>query len=166
MIPANWRRISTERVRRFLRVGLVAIMGFTVAISSASAQNARQTDVAVAYVTAGYLGYDYSVHGWNAQLSAQRTRRWALVGEFGYERENPNHRGWAGLSGGRLGWRPATRVSPFWQILVGGLHETGGWKSEGNNQLPCRPTGWGHDLDGHAAFRGANPGRPAIRNIR
>ena len=142
MIPANWRRVSTERLRRFLTGGLVVTMGFTVAISSASAQNARQTDVAVAYVTAGYLGYDYSVHGWNVQLSAQRTRRWTLVGEFGYERENPNHRGWAGLSGGRFGWRPATRVSPFWQILVGGLHETGvGYRKQTINSLAVQPGG-------------------------
>jgi hypothetical protein len=141
MIPASWRRVSTERLRRFLTVGLVATMGFTVGISSASAQNARQTDVAVAYVTAGYLGYDYSVHGWNAQFSAQRTRRWTLVGEFGYERENPNHRGWAGLSGGRFGW-PATRASPFWQILVGGLHETGaGYEKETMNSLVVQPGG-------------------------
>lgn len=142
MIPANWRLVSTERLRRFLTVGLVATMGFTVAISSASAQNARQTDVAVAYVKAGYLGYDYSVHGWNAQLSAQRTQRWTLVGEFGYERENPNRRGWAGLGGGRFGWRPATRVSPFWQILVGGLHETGaGYRKETMNSLVVQPGG-------------------------
>ena len=142
MIPANWRRVSTARLRRFLTGGLAVTMGFTVAISSASAQNARQTDVAIAYVTAGYLGYDYSVQGWNVQLSAQRTRRWTLVGEFGYERENPNRRGWAGLGGGRFGRRLATRVSPFWQILVGGLHETGvGYRKETINSLAVQPGG-------------------------
>ena len=75
MIPANWRRGRTERLRRFLTGGLVVTMGFTVAISSASALNARQADVAVAYVTAGYLGYDYSANGWNVQFSARGPRR-------------------------------------------------------------------------------------------
>lgn len=142
MIPANRRRVRAERLRRFLTGGLVLTMGFTAAVSSASAQNARHTDVAVAYVTAGYLGYDYSVHGWSVQLSAQRTPRWTLVGEFGYERENPDRRGWAGLSGGRFVWRPATRVSPFWQILVGGLHETGvGYRKKTMNSLAVQPGG-------------------------
>ena len=166
MIPANWRRLGTERLRRFLTGGLVVTMGFTGPISSASAQDARQTNVAVAYVTAGYLGYDYSVHGWNVQFSAQRTRRWTLVGEFVYERENPNYP--------RLGRteRRSIRLAsgyPSVAILADSCRRTArdrGWTPEGNDQLPCRSARCGHDLDGHAAFRGADPGRPAIRNIR
>lgn len=125
MVTANRHQAGTERIRWRLVVGFVASLGFAIAIEPASAQHLWSTEVAVANVTAGYLGYDYSVQGWNVQFGAQRTRRWTLVGEFDAEREHLNHRGWAGLGGGRFGWRPAPRVSPFFQILAGGQFETG-----------------------------------------
>src|SRR5688572_1183189 len=108
--------------RRFLAVGVMTTTGLAVAVSTASAQDARQTDLSV-----GYLNVIGSMHGGNVQVTTQISRRWSLVGEFDASTGRdcggcePVYRDLAGLGGVRYGWRPTTRVSPFWQVLAGGL---------------------------------------------
>ena len=105
--------------------GIVAAIGFAVAISPALAQNVRQVDLSV-----GYLHVNRSMHGANVQVSAPMTRRWSVVGEFAGAFGpdcagcDPNYRDLAGLGGVRFAWHPTPRYSPFWQVLAGGLHST------------------------------------------
>lgn len=127
MIHSNRRWLSGQRFRRYLTMGAMMTTGLMVAISPASAQDARQTDLSV-----GYLNVSGSMQGGNVQMSVQMTRRWSLVGEFdgSYGRDcsgcDPDYRDLAGLGGVRFAWHPTVRFSPFWQVLAGGLHSTAG----------------------------------------
>lgn len=114
--------------RLVLISGIVATISVTVAASPASAQAVRQVDL-----SAGYLNVQESMHGVNVHASTGITRRWSLVGEFdgsnGEDPEcsvgcGPNYRDVALLGGVRFAWHPTVRISPFWQVLGGGLHST------------------------------------------
>lgn len=121
MIHGNKRRQQAFRMVRVF--GIVAMTGLAAAVSPASAQNVQQVDL-----SAGYLNVNGSMHGVNAQVSAQISRRWSLVGEFdrssGQDCQgcDPTYHDLAGLGGVRFAWHPSRRIEPFWQVLVGGLH--------------------------------------------
>ena len=91
-----------------------------------TAESAPRTDV-----SAGYLNVSNSMHGWNAQVSAKRTRRMSLVGEvngsYGSDcgcGDNITYSDVSGLAGVRFGYQQSGRVWPFWQVLGGMLNTT------------------------------------------
>ena len=118
----NRRSHRGQALRWCLKVGLIWTIGFIIVARPASAQDSHQTDVSTGNVYAG------SMNGWYIQLSAPMTRRWSLVGQldgsYGPDCSDcePNYRDLAGLGGVRFTWHPSVRVSPFWQVLAGGLH--------------------------------------------
>lgn len=124
---ANITRKSAMRseYRRFIAAAVIAA-GCTFAASAARAQT-KQVDV-----SGGYLTVMGSMHGGNAQVDAELNRRWSLVGEFDWSRGrdcagcDPIFTDLAGLVGARFRWLRDGRVSPFWQVLAGGLQSTAG----------------------------------------
>ena len=106
-------------------VGLAWVLTFSVTLlsSPAFAQDVRQTDV-----SAGYLNVNGSMHGWNVQLTAPVSSRWSLIAELDGSRghdpgsDDYTYRDFAFLGGVRFGWQPTPRISPFWQVLAGGLN--------------------------------------------
>ena len=91
----------------------------------AAAQNGPHIDVSAGYLWS--LSEGLSMHGWNVQLSVPIARRWSLVGEFDASRgsypgnDYQTYRDLAGLAGVRYRGQPTDRISPFWQVLAGGL---------------------------------------------
>ena len=120
-------RCNGQAYRVFLTMSIFAAIGFAVAVSTASAQGLRETDVSV-----GYLNLGGSMQGGNVQLTAPITERWSVVGEFDASSGRdcsgcePDYRDVAGLGGVRYVWRPSVRLTPFWQVLAGGLRSTAG----------------------------------------
>ena len=55
VINPNWRRLHVGRPRCFLALAVVVTTELAVAVPVVSAQNARQLDVSVGYLTAGSL---------------------------------------------------------------------------------------------------------------
>src|SRR5262245_3311511 len=111
---------QVEGLGRSLRTGLMVAVGLAAAIRPAAAQN--QIDLST-----GYLNVNGAMPGWNAQLSRSLTERWSVIGEFNQSqgrdcrRCDPTYHDFALLGGVRFGWHPTTRISPFWQVLAGGL---------------------------------------------
>lgn len=122
MISSNRRWHGGQGFRWFLTMGSIATIGVMAVASPASAQDARQTDVSTGYLNVG------SMNGWYVQLSAPMTRRWSLIGQV--DRSDgpdcsgcdPDYHDVTGLGGIRFAWQPNDRVSPFWQVLAGGLN--------------------------------------------
>ena len=122
---ANITRESSawSKSRGFLATAVVAV-GCLVAGSPASAQT-KQIDV-----SGGYLNVMGSMHGGHAQVDAELNRRWSFVGEFDWSRGrdcagcDPVFNDVAGLAGARFRWLRDGRVSPFAQVLAGGLQST------------------------------------------
>ena len=104
-------------------VGAMLVTGLAVAVMPASAQDTRQIDL-----SAGYLNVNRSMHGANIQVSRPISRHWVMVGELntslGSDPRDDDYvyRDLAGLAGVRHQWHPSTGMSPFWQVLAGGLH--------------------------------------------
>ena len=126
----NDTRLRGQGFRLVLISGIVVTIGVIVAAAPASAQAVRQLDL-----SAGYLNVNGSMHGVNVHMSTGITRGWSLVGEFdgshGEDPEcsvgcGPNYRDEALLGGVRFAWHPTVRISPFLQVLGGGLHSTAG----------------------------------------
>ena len=142
MINPNWRRLHVGRPRWFLAVAVVVTTELAVSVPVVSAQNSRQLDVSVGYLTAGSLGYGYALRGWTVELTARKTRHWMLVGDVDwFSEDGARYRGLAGLGGGRFAWRPAARISPFWQILAGVLREAAvGYQQETLNSFAAQPS--------------------------
>ena len=111
---------------RLVRIaGMVMTLGFAVLIAPAFPQNIGQVDLSMSY-----LNVSGSMHGASVQMSVPISRRWSVVGEFDWASGrdcagcDPIFRDLAGLAGIRFAWRPTGRISPFWQVLAGGLHST------------------------------------------
>jgi hypothetical protein len=127
--------MTTARMcRPLVQTLFVGAIGFTGAATSLSAQDVDHVDVAVGYVNVGG-----SMHGVDVQVSKPLTPRWSFVADFdrsvgpdcsGCE---PTYRDFAGFGGVRQTWHPTTRTTPYWQLLVGGLHST----SDGYTVEPC-----------------------------
>jgi hypothetical protein len=136
-----WRWLHVERPRWFLAGAVVVTTELAVVVPVVSAQNTRQLDVSVGYLTAGYLGYGYALHGWTVELTARKTPSWMLVGDVDwFSEDGARHRGLAGLGGGRFVWRPAARISPFWQILAGVLRESGPGRQQTRYSFAVQPS--------------------------
>lgn len=109
------------------RSQLIAIGFITAACgwfaSSSSAQDIRQPEMAV-----GYLNVLGTMHGGNAQVVFPLGPRLGFVGEFDMSKGrdcsgcDPVYRDMAALVGVRFTWFGDRRVSPFSQVLFGGLH--------------------------------------------
>ena len=109
-------------IRRVVDIaGIVAALG--LAAATAFAQDVSQADVAVGYVNIGG-----TMKGVNVQATFPLTEHWNLVGEFNRASGadcsgcDPEFRDTSILAGVRYSWHPTPRVSPFWQVLAGGLH--------------------------------------------
>ena len=93
--------------------------------SAASAQDVRQPEVSI-----GYLNVGGTMHGSNVQVFKSISTHVGLVGEFDWSKGrdcsdcDPVYRDMAGLGGLRFTWFDNRRVSPFSQVLFGGLHST------------------------------------------
>ena len=107
---------------------LVAIGFMTAACglfaSSASAQDVRQPDMSI-----GYLNVMGTMHGGNAQVALPLSPHVGLVGEFDMSKgrdcgdcNDHVYHDMAALGGVRFTWFGDRRVSPFSQVLIGGLH--------------------------------------------
>ena len=109
---------------RFFATAVVA-GACTLAVSPATAQTTNHIDV-----SGGYLNVLGSMHGGNAQVNAELNRRWSFVGEVDWSRGgdcagcDPVFTDLAGLAGARFRWLGNGRVSPFFQVLGGGLQST------------------------------------------
>jgi hypothetical protein len=85
-------------------------------------------DVSQADVSVGYLNVNRTMQGVNVQVTLPMTEHWNFVGEISRAsgadcpRCEPKYRDTSILGGFRYAWHPTRRISPFWQIMAGGLH--------------------------------------------
>lgn len=121
------REFSVRSKQCRLIAAAVVAAGWALAGSPASAQTTRQIDV-----SGGYLNVMGSMHGGNAQVDVELSRRWSFVGEFDWSRGrdctgcDPAYTDVAGLVGARFRWLRDGRISPFLQVLAGKLQSTAG----------------------------------------
>jgi hypothetical protein len=127
--------MTMKRITRSgVLAGVATMVALLMAAKPATAQGSRGIDLST-----GYLNVARSMNGMNVQLTSQMTRHLSFVGEIdwsrGPDREtlDPIYRDLAGLAGIRFGWQPTPRISPFLQVMAGGLHST----SEAYSYMSC-----------------------------
>ena len=105
--------------------GVVMVLGMLGAAKPATAQTSLGNDL-----SSGYLNVGGSMNGMNVQFTSQMTRHLSFVGEVDWSRGpdpdsiHPIYHDVAGLGGLRVGWQPTPKISPFVQVMAGGLHST------------------------------------------
>jgi hypothetical protein len=115
---------GSAMVKQFLTVGLVA-----AALHTGARVAAAQSIPAVDF-TAGYLNVSGTMHGVNGQVAVSLSRGWTLLGEVNSSRGHDpgdttyTYRDLGVLGGARYTWS-RSRVSPFAQLLAGGLQSKG-----------------------------------------
>ena len=118
-IPA--RSALPHGLARVAAAALVAIASMS-SVTPVSAQTTGRFDLSAGFLTTG------SMHGVNAQASFPVTSRWSVIGEVDWSQgHDPGsddylYRDLAVLGGVRHTTRPGSRVSPFFQVMAGGLH--------------------------------------------
>ena len=103
--------------------GIAVAIGLAAVTSPAFAQDMSQSDVSV-----GYLKASGTMQGVNVQATFAMTEHWHLVGEINSASGEdcsgcePTYTDTSILGGVRYAWHPTRKLSPFWQIMAGGLH--------------------------------------------
>lgn len=109
-----------------IRMLVTLLTGLTLSASPVFGQNVSPADVSV-----GVLTVNGTMFGVNVQVTKPLSGNWSLVGEVDWSRgSDPGDDSYifqdvAGLGGFRYNFRPARTVSPFWQIMAGGLTSKG-----------------------------------------
>ncbi len=113
---AVWQRLGQS---------LLLAVVVTAAAAPAAAQAIRHVDV-----SAGYLNVSGTMHGANVQLGAAVSDHVRIVGEFNASQGkdcaicDPEYRDRSWLVGPRAAFLPARKLSPFAQLLIGGLQSS------------------------------------------
>ena len=118
---------NTYSRRTFQALRITCIVTVTVVVAAAGpvfAQGTGQAEVAVGFLR----NIGGTMQGVNVQAALPLGEHWHLVGEINRSTGadcsgcEPQFRDTSILGGARYSWYPSRSASPFWQVLVGGLH--------------------------------------------